>query len=405
MRHYENWLDAFIKHNEPNKFPKKFLKWAGISVIAGALERKTWILYKGAQVYPNLFIMLVGPPGSGKSKSASEAVKYLSHVPNIHFTPNIMTQASLIKDLEDAGLKKEFNFKNTVYRMSAVYIHAGEATNTLGENYGSVIKILTDLYDCGYNGWHRDRHWHKATKTSGDERIFNPCINMLACTTIEWLTDFIDIKDLRGGFSSRNIFVYEPSYNTDLVTWQDDDDEINVGFNKNLGLDLQDINKLKGKFSVSAEVKEKAPLIEQNISKELDIDRGNKFNHFKVRKFWNILKISQVLSAAESSRMVIEWRHFNEAHQMLNEFMEDLPELFNNIGRNREAPVLAEMRKWIKDHDWFTQAQFMQEFQTEMRPKDIMDFWRNLVQMNMLVYKVENKLTKYKFNAEMKDHS
>lgn len=408
-RNCGDWLEAFIAHNEVNKFPTKFLKWAGISAIAGALERKTWVYYRNAQIYPNLYIMLVGPPGSGKSKSANEAMKYLSSVSDIHFTPNMMTQASLIHDLEISGVKKAFQFKNQEYRMSAIFCFASEAVNTLGDNYGSIIKILTDLYDSGANGWHKDKFWHKTTKTSGEEKIFNPCINLLACTTAEWLTDFIDIKDLRGGFSSRCIFVHESSYNTGLIDWKDDEEttshDASIGINKHLADDLRAINALRGKFKIADEVRRVAPLADQAIAMDLDANPTDKFNHFKVRKFWNIMKVAQVLSASESSRMVIELKHFEEAQRCIEEFMQDLPSLFDTIGRNKDAPVLAAMEKWVRASDWFTQGEFMKNFQNEMRSQDLMSAWKNIVAQGGLVYKVADKRTLYKFNSELQDRS
>lgn len=409
-RSSQDWLEAFIRYNEPNKFPKKFLRWAGISAIAGALERKTWVSYQKAHIYPNLYILLVGPAGCGKSKSANAAMRYLEAVPEIHFTPNMMTQASLISDLQTAGVKKQFEYKTNAYRMSAIFCYASEAVNTLGESYGSIVKIFTDLYDCGAQGWSKDKFWHKQTKTSGEEKVFNPCINMLACTTAEWLTDFIDIKDLKGGFSSRCVFVHENSYNTELVTWHEDeeDDEQNdasIRISQHLVNDLRAINALRGRFKVTDEMREKAPLVQQAIAEELAANPGDKYKHFKARKFWNIMKIAQVLSASESSKMIIEWKHFEQAQSYIEEFMKDLPGLFDNIGRNKDAPVLAAMHEWLKSSDWFTQAEFFRQFQNDMRSQDLLSAWRNLTSQGSLSYKTESRRTLYKFSAESSSHS
>lgn len=398
MRNHSNWIEGLLEQNKSYAYPEKFLRWAAVSAVAGALERRTWIYYKNAQIYPNLFIMLIGPPGSGKSKSAGEAMRYLACIKELSFSPNDINPASFITYLEEVGARKSFSYKGIEYRHSATFLYASEAINTLGEKYGSIIKLLTDLYDCGHNGWHKDKAWHKTTKGSGDERIFNPCINMLACTTLEWLTDFIDVKDLRGGFSSRNLFIHESSYNTDLIEWKDETEEEQVSkeFNRGLIADLQQIAQLKGKFTISEEVRKRAPLVEQQVAIELSEDPANRFNHFKVRKFWNILKLAQILSASESSRMIIEWKHFERAQAMLEEFMKDLPTLFSNIGRNKDAPVLAEMDEWMRGSEWFSQSDFMANFRNEMRVQDLTATWKSMTSAGALIYKIEGTKILYK---------
>lgn len=47
--------------------PEIFRQWGGISCVAGASERKVWIRSMKMDLYPNLYTILVAPPGISKS--------------------------------------------------------------------------------------------------------------------------------------------------------------------------------------------------------------------------------------------------------------------------------------------------------------------------------------------------
>ena len=63
----KSWIELFVEQTAETASPPIFRKWAAISAVAGAMERKSWIVTRGTPLYPNLYIILIGPPGVGKS--------------------------------------------------------------------------------------------------------------------------------------------------------------------------------------------------------------------------------------------------------------------------------------------------------------------------------------------------
>src|SRR6476646_4910021 len=95
-RRLPNWISSFIRLTSNLETPDIFRKWAGISIISSVLERKVWSKSKGSQLFPNLYIVLVSPPGIGKSQIISRAENIIRQVPDIFVAPSSVTSASLV---------------------------------------------------------------------------------------------------------------------------------------------------------------------------------------------------------------------------------------------------------------------------------------------------------------------
>ena len=98
-RRQENWIDSFIRFTEILHSPKIFRHWTALSLISMVMERKVWARTKGANLYPNLYVILTAPPGIGKSFVLSLAERMLRAVPHIHVAPSSLTTASMIDTL------------------------------------------------------------------------------------------------------------------------------------------------------------------------------------------------------------------------------------------------------------------------------------------------------------------
>ena len=69
MRRNRDFIHACAQPVKGSPIPHKFAMWSAISAVAGALGRKCWFSMPNYDVRPNLFIVLVGPPGTNKSVS------------------------------------------------------------------------------------------------------------------------------------------------------------------------------------------------------------------------------------------------------------------------------------------------------------------------------------------------
>src|ERR1700678_2952804 len=93
-RRSASWIASFVKHTDNLGSSELFRRWAAIAAIAGTLEQKVWLTTTD-QIFPNLYTILVAPPGIGKTRTIMSARKYLAELSDFYIAPTSMTMASL----------------------------------------------------------------------------------------------------------------------------------------------------------------------------------------------------------------------------------------------------------------------------------------------------------------------
>ena len=96
--------------------------------------------------------------------------------------------------------------------MSALTIAASELGTFLDPRNREMIDVLCDLWDG------RNVPWKRRTKAEGISEIRNPWLNFLGCTTPGWLEENFPEYAIKGGFTSRTIFVYADT-KRDLIAY------------------------------------------------------------------------------------------------------------------------------------------------------------------------------------------
>src|SRR5262249_8857823 len=119
--------------------------WASISLISSVLERKVWNRSRGGQLYPNLYVVLVGTPGVGKSVIISYCERLLRQVPDIFVAPSSVTSASLVDTMQLAQRKI---LRPVFSQFNSVQVLSSEFQNFLPSYEAAFMGIMTKLYDC-----------------------------------------------------------------------------------------------------------------------------------------------------------------------------------------------------------------------------------------------------------------
>ena len=72
VRKLENWIDSFATLFGESGAPPMFRTWAAISAVAGVMERRMSVNVGYGPLYPNMYVVLVAPPGIGKTELTSQ---------------------------------------------------------------------------------------------------------------------------------------------------------------------------------------------------------------------------------------------------------------------------------------------------------------------------------------------
>ena len=188
--------------------PDIFRLWAGISLLGGALERRVWAEAGDYTTYPNLYVLLVAPPGVGKyiiettRQLWAETIEHGTRARAFHVAPDSMTKASLMDNLVKAkSTKLPPSGPPIVYH--SLLIAAEE------------FSVLLPAYDMDYIGalnsiW-TNKALHEESRRTGSVRelkIENPQLNMLGGAAPAWLSTIFPEDAWNTGFGRRVIMIY-----------------------------------------------------------------------------------------------------------------------------------------------------------------------------------------------------
>lgn len=341
----DSFLKAYCEYADDGFCPEQFHVWTCLSLIAGALERRVWLPWNDQySFYPNIYVLLVSPPGQGKSTASGNGFAILKEVSrrtgNINVMPTQVTEAKFIelmghgRSFMDSSTGKEL----TIFQ-NAAYYYASEASNSLRNIFGDFIACLTDFYDC-------PAHWERATKKDGRKiALKNVCMNILAGSTFDYLSKLVNDENVHGGFASRMLYVvqHEPVIRTQ--SWQSgettDIRKLRDTYREALIHDLTRISELSGPMTASPEYgkawEEWYPRYQAHIYSH----KSEKLRSILARANTNVLKVSMLLCAADSDDRVMKIHHFEQARDLIEGLYKDVPSIFRK-SKSLQGPAAAQ---------------------------------------------------------------
>ncbi len=341
-RKLKNWLETYLKYADHTEAPRRLHFWAGVSAIAGALRRKVYIDQYYFRWFPSFYIIFVAKPGIvSKTTTMDIAMDLLREVPGIQFGPDAITWQSIVTEF--AAAAEMYEKDGTFHTMSAITFASGELGNLLDPQDKAMINLLITL-------WDGKKTFEKKTKTSGNDKIENPWINLIAATTPHWIADNMPANTVGGGFTSRCIFVYAEAKERFIPYPKL---EIN-GSEEALRLDLiDDLNdiaiNLCGEFEMTREAVEWGMAwYEKNWSERSEALDDDRLDGYVARKQTHLHKLAMVLSAARGNSLIITKEDLMLAEVMLNETEEDLSKVFSRIGRTPESLQIEHFLTMVK---------------------------------------------------------
>lgn len=350
MRVYEDWLEAYIHHQRYSESPLNFHFWTGVATIAGALQRKCWINELHFTWTPNMYIVLVGPPGvAAKSTTMQSGLSMLERVPGVQFGPQSMTWQALIDSFKRAAQGSEYPDQTTgelkTLVSSCLTIGASELGTFLDPNNKEFMDLLTDMWDCRRTAFRRE------TVGRGAITISNPWLNIIGCTTPSWLKERFPEELVGGGLTSRIVFVYGDrkrqlvAYPSRLQKGDEWEKEEEILIN-----DLIEISKISGQYKLEEDAYQwgESWYKSHNNGAVPTHMRSGRYDGYLARKQAHIHKLGTVLAASKRSERIIKLSDLLEAEKHISDLEPDMRRVFDSIGVSEAAKVTDEVIKIIR---------------------------------------------------------
>lgn len=330
-RRFEDWHDAFMEYTEHLASTPMFRKWTGISLIAAALERKTWVFTLGQNLYPNLYIALVAPPGIGKTVLTSTAQQFFLELPKHHLSPSAMSRASMADALREAErhVVRPTEHPPTI-TFNSMYIVTNELSSLIPAYDNDFMGTLTELYD-------GKRYREKKRGKDLEYTLKDPQLNLLVATTPSYLNEIMPEGAWDQGFISRVIMVYSGmSEKKDLFA----EDKIKVEPFRKLVTDYKSISELYGKMGWTEDAA--AAITKWYKANNPPVPDHPKLIWYNTRRTAQVLKLCQVASASRGDDLVITLEDYERALDWLLEVEAEMSDIFKSMQRGGDARAIED---------------------------------------------------------------
>jgi len=309
-----NWLKSYIDYTSFQEAPESFHTWVGLSILASTTKRNIYLPRGYFNIFPNLYIALVAPSGFSKSSAANiGANTILSQIKEVDLLKEKLTSWFLL-DYFDQLTKAKGECCVTIY--------APEMRNFLGDlNKTEIVTLLTSFYECPDSPAYR-------TKGGGVLQFKDVCINLLACSTPEWLTLGTTTDEIAGGFTGRFVYVYEESTTRSFPFPEDFITSRVTDIRQDLITDLNEIKNLKGQFVITDQAK--AEYIVWYINRK-DECRDERLVSYYERKRDLVFKVAMLLSISQDDSLVIDEDILHSTWKILAQLETNMSKAFSGV--------------------------------------------------------------------------
>lgn len=342
MRKLKSWLQGLRVYIEDTEAPRHFWQWAGISTIASALQRKVWLPFGMENYYPNLHILLIGPPASRKGNAVSFSKKILTEI-QVPVSRDSLTRRELTKRLAAVRDTEHFIHPETklLVAQSTISVISKEFSSLLSTDPKGVIELLTDLWDC-------HDVWDHGTSEKGEDILYNVCVNALIASTPTSIAENLPKGAIGGGWSSRQIIVYgEEVYKR--VTWpQLTEKQMKVY--KALVNDLNHIHNITGIFEFDEKAYSMFDTWYQGIDSKIKEVKDERLHPFIGRMHAVILKTAMCLHIDYSDELKILPSDIELSIQMTEDILKTAAPAFGGFGPSKIATDIHRIRNQIRTY-------------------------------------------------------
>lgn len=423
LHHWRNFFKSY-------PCPDSYVDWTLYSIIGSALQRRVWTGDVGDEIYPNTFIILVGPPATGKSwmiryakkcigfhphstqrlsneysSKLSEASKTLLDAQNEEaqasikrmINPPLMlpmaadstTFESLVQEIGLAArthsykiIKEDGSIKNTAYFHSSITLINSELSSLFKKKVEDVVKFLQDTYDC--------QDFRHRTKTQGEDCIQNCCVNVFAGATPEFIRNSFSSSLLSEGMASRIMFLFESGPRCHIYDIPDKDEEQLKGMELVLAR-IKTLNSFYGRVNLSPDCKAFAKNFFEKIH---PTSRGNdnpKLKDYYARKRLHMDKIAMILHFMDNDSMTMELETMQRALLVLADVESRMHLALVYENQNPLYNVSQRIVEFLRDTGEKTEVELLANFMHDL-PRwktDLVEILNNLKSIGQIGSKLD----------------
>jgi hypothetical protein len=369
-RELNNWLESYLEFTQNTEPPTIYHLWSGIIAISSCLQRKCWLDWGYESIiYPNMYAVLVGPPGGRKGTAMKIAKSFLRKLDIILGSDSLGSIQTLYEEILDS----EANYIDelgTPMPHKSLSVWSEEFQVFLADSDPRLISNITDLFDCPSN-------WRYSSIGRGTKDLGNCWLTIFGAITPSLLQSSLTQDAVGGGLVSRIIFVvgYGKSKKVPITFFSKQDAERQ----DKLIHDLESIKHLSGQFTPSQAFMDTYSTWYMSPNATNGVD-SEKFVGYNERRALHLRKLCMIVAIAESDAMVLEPHHLKRALHILEMTELEMSNAFYGIGQGDHSTTMTNVMKFLQDNGSISWDKLVDKFKMDVLPVELQSFVDTLVQ-------------------------
>lgn len=395
-RSLTDFVGSFVTYLENTEVPPLYAKWTAFGMISAALRKKVYFKLGRLKTFPNLYLVLVGPPGIGKSLSLSFSKSIMNKIPDIILSAERVTLEQLYIDLEDSVQTAIVNDKE--YKHSSLTILSKEFEVFLGKkaNNSALITNLTDLYDC------EEDPWRYRTKGKGWNTIPSVFLNIMAATTPVSLAESLPVSAIGSGLTARMLFVYQDKKYKKVPIPRDSDQLVSLG--NCLVNTLFEISQISGEFNFSSTSESEYEKWYVHLDTVKRICTDPLFSGWYERKPLFVIKLALLHHVSKYDTKTIEWCSFEEAIHTVEELEALMEGAFRTVGKGEYTEETDTIMSVIKHFKVISEQKLLSIIWKDVDTMKFDNIIKLLTRSGLIEKLYEGSTSVYKWKGDKVEH-
>lgn len=371
-RKVEDWIDSYVECVGNTEPPVQYHVWSAIAAIASVLQRKCQLNWGTLTFYPNMYIVLVGPPAARKG-TAMNLMKPMMEDLQIKMAAEAITREALIRELKNST-DTLITETGKMYFHSSLTVWSQELTVFLGYQNNQLMSDLTDWYDCR-------NQWTYRTKNMGTDEIIGVFVNIFGATTPDLIRSTMSLDAIGGGLTSRMIFIFEE--NKGKVCPYPAFSPEEKALYADLKYDLARIHMMSGQFRTTPDFLTR--WTEWYTWQEANPPfRDSRFAGYLERRANHVMKLSMICSAAKSDKMEVSSLDLERAIEIIKGAEKKMVKTFSGVGQLSNANIMTKIMADIGMESPMLFSVLLERYKTDMSKWDMEKMLDSLVSMKFL---------------------
>lgn len=349
----------YVNKTEP---PLIFHRWCALTSLGAMLGRQFWLPFGTGELFPNLYVMLIGNPGTRKTTAVLRSKKVVASAGYDHFAAEKTTKEKFLLDL--AGVEEVPFWKAAASRKGSasaltgidellaevapdvvaaaktpkeVFIVADEFNEFVGAGNLDFLSMLGVFWD-----WNeQDRPYKSRVKNSQSVEIYQPTVSILSGNTHASFQAAFPPQAVGQGFLSRLLLIYGDKPRAKYPFPEKPSEHLTK-------LLVERFAHIRKEVKGPATIHPKAHDALSQIYMTWPEMEDHRFQYYSSRRHTHLLKLCLVFAAARCSTTITEFDVLY-ANTCLTYTESLMPKALGEFGKSRDSEASTKLMQALYD--------------------------------------------------------